>query len=431
MTKLTKRVVDALTPNAADQFVWDAALPGFGIRVKPSGTKSFIIQYRNSAGRSRRVTLAKFGVMTVEQARDMARSRLVEVARGDDPAEARKQARQSMTVKELCAEYLSRATTGGILTRSGRAKKASTLDFDRGRIDRHIVPLIGNRAVGEVTAADVRAMMRQIAAGKTASDVRTKSRGRSITKGGLGAASRTVGLLGGIFSYAVEEGLRSDNPVRGVKRPADSTRDFRLDEAGYVKLGRRLRAAERAGYSWQIIDIIRLIALTGCRRGEAIALKRSEVDLAGSALRLGDTKTGKSVRPIGREAVALLRQILAKADGPFVFPATKGPEGHFNGLPKAWARIVTRRLPGLTPHGLRHSFASTAEDLGCSIPTIAALLGHSTRGVTHRYIHKVDSALIGSASRVAGVIDALLTTGSATRVEQGAILSPHTENDRG
>jgi integrase len=131
------------------------------------------------------------------------------------------------------------------------------------------------------------------------------------------------------MQYAVEHEYRADNPVRGVRREADQKRRVRLDEVGYRRLGKRLAAAERAGLRWQAIQAIRLIALTGCRRGEIERLRRTEVDLVGQALRLGDTKTGYSVRPIGLAAVSALRRAmeLAKSElslsfRPFAAPGT-------------------------------------------------------------------------------------------------------------
>jgi integrase len=130
-------------------------------------------------------------------------------------------------------------------------------------------------------------------------------------------------------------------------------------------------------------------------------LRFSEIDLAGQALRLGDSKTGRSIRPIGGKAIAALRDAMGRSNGPFVFPSDKAEGKNYVGLPKAWERIVGDKLANITPHGLRHAFASTAEDLGFTVPTIKALLGHTIGGVTEGYIHKVDSALIAAANRIA------------------------------
>jgi integrase len=331
---------------------------------------------------------------------------LADVIKGGDPSAQRSEERRAMTVRQLCSAYLEAAEKGLILGRRGLPKKPSTLYGDRGRIARHILPLLGNRPVRDLALPDIHRFMRSVTAGKTAADIKTRIRGRAIVKGGRGAASRTVGLLGGILSFAVSEGVIPTNPARGIKRPADARRVVRLSIEEYALLGRALAAAEARGENPAAVLGIKLLALTGCRRGEIERLRWSEIDLAGHCLRLADSKEGRSTRPLGRAAMELISGL--PRSGEYVLPG-KLERGHFSGLPKAWSRIVRRGESGpLTPHCLRHAYASVASDLGYAEPTIAALLGHGLRSMTSRYIHHLDSALIAAADTVSDRIAAAL-----------------------
>jgi integrase len=418
MPKLTKRVVDGARAAKGELFLWDAELPGFGLRVKASGAKSFLVQYRNANGRSRRLTLGRYGVLTVEEGRKEAKLALAEVVKGSDPAESRKLARGAMTIEELSKEYLDKAERGLILTRRGDAKSATTLYTDKGRIARHIIPLIGKRTVKDFTASDAGRFQRDVISGKSAVDVKTKTRGRAIVTGGKGTAARTMGLLGGIFSYAVGEGYRPDNPIKGIVRPKDGTREWRMDDAAYRRLGKCLAAAEANREHWQRILASRAATLTGCRLDEIEGLLKTEVDPIGMALRLGKAKGGKSIRPVGAAVIAALKAASGKSNSKYVFPSITNDKKHHTGLTRWLQKMSAKDLPGITSHGLRHSFSSTAEDLGYSIPTIKALVGHARASVTEGYIHKIDTALLAAADRIARHIDDAMTGRKTNKVVQ-------------
>jgi integrase len=392
------RQVRALKPGDT---VWDASLSGFGARRQKSEGVSYVLYYRTMEGRQRWYTIGRHGApWTPDTAREEAKRLLGDVAHKADPAAEKRVARNAQTVSELCDLYLADAEAGRLVTRRRSPKKASTLATDRGRIERHIKPLLGRRAVASVTRGDIEAFMFDVAGGKTAGKTKTKARGLAHVRGGKGTASRTVGLLGAIFAYAARHRMRPDNPVHGITRPADGRRTRRLTDDEYKALGEALRKAEKANIWPPAIAAVRFLTLTGWRSGEALGLRSTELDLARRTAKLGDTKTGESMRPLSHAACDVLRTLTGSRD--LVFAATRG-DGRMLGFPKLWARIAKLgKLPGdITPHTLRHSFASLANDLGYSEPTIAALIGHKGDSMTSRYIHSADPVLLAAADTVA------------------------------
>ena len=415
MMKLTKRAIDAVRATDREHFFWDDELPGFGLRIYPSGKKVFIVQYKvgGRRGQTRRKTIGLYGPMTTVEARTEARKWL---GRGGDPiAKARAEAAaevQAETVARLCDRYLDALAKGLVLGKGGRPKKASTIATDRGRIARHIVPLLGRLRVRDLTAADVSRFIRDVTLGKTAVDERTGRYGRARVTGGAGTATRTAGLLSGILAFAQLDGLRPDNPAHGVRKPAAGRRDRRLTADEYRVLGDALAAFERDGGNPMAAAQVRLLALTGCRLGEIIGLRQAEIDRRGQALRLGDSKTGASTRPLGAAALATLEGL----DDDPVFPAARRGSGPYGGLRNAFRAIIKSRpeLAGVTPHVLRHSFSSVAADLGLTELTIDAMTGHSTGRVTARYVHHLDAVLIAAADRVSAHISAAMTASDET-----------------
>ena len=406
------RQVRALEPG---QTLWDSSLPGFGARRQRGAAIAYVLKYRTAEGRQRWFTIGQHGApWTPETARQQARRLLGDVAHRGDPATAKRAARKAQTVSELCDLYFADATAGRLMTRRRSPKKASTLATDFGRIERHIKPLLGRRTVSALTREDVEGFMHDVAAGKTASRTKTKPRGLARVRGGRGTATRTVGLLGAIFTYAVRHRMRTDNPVHGVTRFADGKRQRRLSDDEYNAFGDALRQAHSENIWPAAIATARFLALTGWRSGEALGLHWNQVDLARRTATLGDTKTGRSVRPLSHAACEVLQSLTRS--GELVFAASRG-NGRMTGFPKLWAKITNKgALPAdVTPHTLRHSFASLAADLGYSEPVIAALVGHQGRSMTSRYVHSADAVLLAAADEVADRTAELMGEGRAVR----------------
>lgn len=428
------REVRALKPHSELFDGGPGSVPGFGVRRRAGPAVSYFIMFRTAEGRQRRFTIGTHGApWTPDTARDKALAVLT-AARvdGSDPAAEKREKRQAATVAELCALYLADAEAGRLLTRRGVAKKSSTLTTDKSRIERHIKPLLGAMKVPTVTRADVERFMHDVAAGGTAQRVKlAKKRALSNVRGGKGAASRTIGLLGAIFTYGERKGLISENPVRGVIRYADGKRDRRLSDADYASLGIGLakvseppppRKDGKPGKStvWPAaIAAARFLVFTGWRRGEVLALRWGMVDLSRRTARLPDTKTGESLRPLSTAACDILRACGPGEAGALVFPPSRG-DGIMTGFPSLFERIAKAGgLPAdVTPHVLRHSFASLANDLGYSEATIGMLIGHKGTGSTTRgYIH-IGDALAVAADRIATtILRKLAGEGTAVVVE--------------
>lgn len=325
MANLTKRTVEALEPSTEEYTVWDDRLKGLGVRVFPSGTRKFILKYRNHSGLQRKLTLGTFPVVTADRARELALKHLADVSEGGDPSANKQEKRKALTVAELCDAYFEACDAGLVLGRRGLPKKASTLYVDKGRSERHIKPLLGKLKARDVKRADIERFKAAVVTGKTAADIKTKLHGRAIVKGGKGTATRTLGLLGAIFKWGLANGHVETNPVAGVQRFADNQRKALLTPEQYRMLGSVLDALatkrDRNGNPVHHafgLACIRFIALTGLRKGEANTLRWSDVDLSGCCLRLGDTKTGASIRPIGAAIRTLLQGL--ERHGEYVFP---------------------------------------------------------------------------------------------------------------
>lgn len=410
MTRLNKTTVDSLEPSEPDYLVWDDLLPGFGLRVWPSGKKVYLVQYR--VGRKqRRVKVGTHGPMTAEEARRQAKIILGDVARGEDPQEEKLTRRKSITVAELCDDYFAAAEKGLIFGKGGGSKKASTLTTDRGRIERHIKPLIGRKLVIDLTRADVVGVVRDVTEGKTATSGKSgKPRGVVNVTGGKGTAARTKGLLGGILTYAVERGIIDLNPATGVRTATDSVRHRRFTDAELQAIGNHIAAADDQ-YP-QALAFTKLAFLTGWRKSEIEGLRWDALDLDRSTATLEDSKEGRSVRPLGAVVVNLLAALPRRGD--FVLPPIRGGD-HFAGGYKVFLRLCDRAgVEDVSPHTARHTLVTKAqEQLGIAEAIAGAVVGHKKSfTVTGRnYTHFAPAFLIEAATAMSGEIARIMGFG--------------------
>lgn len=290
MPKLTKRVVEGVKPAAKDVFVWDSKLPGYGLRVKPSGIRSYVAQYRNAQGRSRRLTIGRHGVLTADEARAEARQVLARAERGKDPAAERLASLRAPTVSELCDRYLSEHVEVH--------NRSSTQEEFQRIVEKRIRPALGTLKAEGVTRADVTKLHRSMGATPR-------------------QANQTLSVLSKMFSLAEAWGLRPDssNPCRRIKRYPEVTRERFLSEEELSGLGDVLDQAEREQTEMPgVILAIRLLTLSGCRLGEILGLKWEHVDFECGVFHLPDAKAGARTHPVGTLVLALLADMSRSKD---------------------------------------------------------------------------------------------------------------------
>ena len=405
MSRITKRSVDAaVAPGSAepDRFLWDTEVKGFGLRVKPSGVKSYVLKYRIGS-RTRRLTIGQHGPLwTTEEARRRALELLRRVREGRDPAAEKAEALlQDLTVAALADCYLAEGPV------EKPNKKASSWLTDRSNIERHVKPLLARKIVKALTQADVAKFQADVAAGKSKADFRTGRRGRAIVKGGRGTAARSLAVLGAMLQFAVGRKLIPMNPAKGVRLLKGQKKERFLSEAQVANLAEALSAMEaERRLSATAAAAVRLLMLTGCRKSEVLSLRWEWIDFERGCLRLPDSKTGAKVVPLAAAALELLSDLPRSSD--YVLPATRG-DGHYTGLQKDWERLRVRAgLSGLRVHDLRHTFASFAVADGNTLFMVGRVLGHKQARTTEIYAHLADDPLRVVADRTAARIAAAM-----------------------
>jgi integrase len=392
MSKLTKRTVEAAEVKLSEYFVWDGELPGFGLRVLPSGRKGYVVQYR-AGRRSRRISLGPSTVITCEQARNRAITIIAAARNGEDPAAKRDADREAITVTEL-AERFDREHI------ALRVKESTAKGYRR-MVKRVILPALGRHRVTEVTRADIAKLHHDL---------------RHIPYD----ANRFLEIISKMFNLAEMWGLRPDgtNPRKHIKKYPEEKRERFLSAAELRRVGEVLREMEEEGIELSSgIAAVRLLILTGCRLGEIMRLKWDYMDFEARALRLPDSKTGAKTVHLGQPAFDVLTAIARKNDNPWVITGML-PGAPLYDLQPFWQRVRARAgLKDVRIHDLRHTFASTAVAGGQSLPMIGKLLGRTQVQTTARYAHLAVDPVKSAEDAVSSAIAALLQANQPAKIQ--------------
>jgi integrase len=405
--RITKRVVDSLKATDKDYVAWDADLPGFGVRVRPSGAKSFIAVYRAGSGRKaplRKLTIASVAKITAEEARAQAKKAIGAAAGGADPAGSKSIERKTLTIADLIDTFLSDHVEA--------KRKLGTQGHYRDILNRIVRPEIGTAKADKVRRADI-------------------SRLHLKWKKTPYQANRILAVVGSMYAFGGKRGLVPEiiNPARGIEKFPEQGRERFLSSGELEKLGAALRLAETDGIPWRIdegkptakhipkkarrtvIDplaagALRLLLFSGCRLREILHLKWQEVDMERGLLFLSDSKTGRKTIVLNAPALAVLAGL--PRVGSYVIPGDNA-EMPRTDLKRPWT-MVTRQagLDGLRIHDLRHSFASFGAGGGMGLPIVGKLLGHANATTTARYAHLDADPLRRASNAIASTIAAAM-----------------------
>lgn len=361
--RLTKRVIDTAeyegkqyeSGNWQRCVLWADNPPGFGLRITHAGTKSFILKYRNESGKTRQMTLGKYGVLTLKQAREVAREKLVEVSKGDDPLAEREQRKNAETVADLVDTFIEKYSK----------PRKKTWKSDKSRLE-VVTDAWGDRNPEDITHSDVDELHRSL--------MDTPYR-----------ANRTLENIQTMFNFAANEGFlprEKPNPAANVQKFHEKSRDRWIHEDEMPAL---LDAIDKESSPY-MRGVFWMLLLTGARRSEVLGATWKHINLDRAEWFIPETKNGEShTVPLNDPAVRMLEDIPRKSSNPYVFC------GHVEGqalvnIDKAWNRICERaELEDVRIHDLRRTVAAWLATAGYSELVIKKLLNHSVQGVTGIY----------------------------------------------
>lgn len=412
--KISRKALASMQPKEKITTYYDEDLRGFGMRVMPSGVKSWIVEYRPGAG-GRSIAKKRFRIggmeLSPEQARTAAEKVLASVSLGSDPAADRAGERGALSIAEIADRFMRDHVK--------KKRKANSVEGYEGIIEKHIKPAIGKKAAEKVTRADLVKLHNKV------------SEKQADGTGGPYAANKMLAVLSKLFNWASDLGLIKEgtNPTQ-FERFNEEQRERFLTGEELSQLGAALVEAETIGiphdvegdeensrhrkrahqrhvvYSPHITGAIRLLLLTGCRLREVLHLRWSEVDFERGLLFLPDSKTGRKTVVLSEAAIDVLKSVPRIGEYVVASESAGTPdEKPRHDLKKPWAAISQRAgLKGLRIHDLRHTFASVGAGGGLGLPVIGKLLGHSQASTTQRYAHLDIDPVRRAANIIAGNI---------------------------
>jgi integrase len=386
--RLTKATVEQLEPREKKWVAWDDKVAGLGVCVYPAGNKSWVLDYRTKERTQRRQTLGRADVVHPDTARQMAREVLVQVAKGSDPMQQLRIKLAEPTIADLEAAFTPEHT---------RTVKKTTQNGNASLWSSQLLPRLGKKRILEIDRADIADFLAEL-------------------QGTPYVANRCVRLLSKAYSMAA---LRHKawgwppverNPCQRAKLHPEEKRQRYLTPEELERLLASLDAWPATEIEWRFANAIRLLLLTGCRRGEILTATWAMVDEKNGLLRLSDSKTGAKDVHLPAEALPVLQELRRRTNGDLVIA------GDVDGRPisghkKMWARLLAHaQIKAFRIHDIRHSFASFGIKAKLSLPEIGGLLGHKSAQTTQRYAHLMDD--VGKAASAA-VMAAMFTPAKA------------------
>jgi integrase len=399
MAKLTETFAKRVgAPPRGNRIHYDGEISGFGLRVTPRGSKSFILNYRFS-GQERRYTIGPFPEFSVQTARDQAYALRQAISNGEDPftlreakqREAVESEARLRTLKELATEYLDR--------HANVHKRPKSVREDEAMLAGVILPQLGGIRVAHLSRRDISNLHASLKA--------TPYR-----------ANRVLALIRKMFNFAISDNERewgtTQNPASGVQKFQEEKRDRWLSEEELERLSEAMKRYpdKRAqltdvsqkqqafvrSEALRAVNAIRLITVTGARKGEALCATWPQFDLdRGMWTKPSHNAKQKRIEhvPLSEQAIAFLRSL--PKDDEYLFPGRTG--AHLTDLKFPWAEICKdAQLDGVRIHDLRHTFASHLVTRGVSLPIVGKLLGHTQTQTTARYAHLADNPVREAAN---------------------------------